>query len=501
MTAITRGSSRRPSPRESALQLSDPTLITVAVLTVLTLALRFSQIHQGLYGDEGFTDGDIFGRSFGSVLSDVHSGGENSPPLFFLLAWATAKLGDPTVWIRLPSIILGSATVPVVYLIGRETVGPRAGLVAGAVIALSPFSFYYGVEARPYASMAFFVAVSTWALLRAVAGSGARWWALYVVAAAAAAYCHYTCIFVLIVQSLWSLWVCRHRIWPPLISAVVAVALYIPWLPKLRGKELGVIAALEPLTAHNVITDLLRPIAGYPYAPLGAIPTRLGLGLLIALTVIGFAACAANAFGPTRVDRARGWPRRFWLLFALALATPVGMLVYSEAATDLWLARGLYASVPAAALLLGALLVAIPKPANIAAIVIVLGILAVGAFRAASPSWRRPPTRSLAAYVDRETAPSDPFAVISLFAGPGIDAQLRRSHRFATLANVWRLTTAGGKAVVALDELTAKALHIPIMPPPPAGFHLLAHRRFQSAVMPLDVGVYRRSRCGHSCAG
>src|SRR5262249_23633683 len=157
-------------------------------------------------------------------------------------------------------------TIPVVYVTGRETVGRIAGLVAAAAVALSPFSFYYGVEARPYATMAFFVALSTWALLRAVDTDDRRWWATYAVATAAAAYSHYTAIFVLVAQGAWSLWACRGRIRAPLIAGGLAVLLYVPWLPQLRGKSLFVIASLEPLTAHNVITDLMRPIAGYPYA-------------------------------------------------------------------------------------------------------------------------------------------------------------------------------------------------------------------------------------------
>ncbi|MFL5861279.1 MAG: glycosyltransferase family 39 protein [Solirubrobacteraceae bacterium] len=225
--------------------------LAVAALTLFALALRFSQIRQGLFGDEVWTYQDILGCSLGEVLTTVHTGGENSPPLFFVLAYATGKLGDPSVWIRLPSIVLGALTIPLVYLIGRETVGRAQGVLAAALLAFSPFSLFYGVEARPYATMAFFVALSTWALLRAVDGSGSRWWVLYVVGAVAAAYTHYTSIFVLVTQGLRSMWACRDRIRAPLISAAAVVAAYLPWLPELRGKQLAVIGALHPLSLHN----------------------------------------------------------------------------------------------------------------------------------------------------------------------------------------------------------------------------------------------------------
>ena len=91
-------------PRTSALPV-DGELLALVVLTALAFALRVSQVHQSLAGDEVFSYQDISGRGLGAVLTTVHAGGENSPPLFFLLAWAAAKLGDASVWLRLPSVL------------------------------------------------------------------------------------------------------------------------------------------------------------------------------------------------------------------------------------------------------------------------------------------------------------------------------------------------------------------------------------------------------------
>ena len=33
------------------------------------------------------------------------------------------KLGDPTVLIRLPSLVFGTATIPVIYLLGERVAG------------------------------------------------------------------------------------------------------------------------------------------------------------------------------------------------------------------------------------------------------------------------------------------------------------------------------------------------------------------------------------------
>ena len=68
----------------------------------------------------------------------------------------------------------------------RDTVGRVPGAIGAAVVAVSPFSLYYGVEARPYATLAFCCALSTYALVRAARTREVRWWGLYAVAAAAA---------------------------------------------------------------------------------------------------------------------------------------------------------------------------------------------------------------------------------------------------------------------------------------------------------------------------
>jgi 4-amino-4-deoxy-L-arabinose transferase-like glycosyltransferase len=137
-------------------------LPVVAALTVLALGLRLALDDQSVGSDELFTYGYTVDQSFSHVL-EVDN--ENNPPLFYLLAWLAAKAGDPTFAIRLPSVLLGAATVPVVYALGARTVGRAAGLVAAAIVAIAPFGLFYGTEARAYSALMFFTALSTLALV------------------------------------------------------------------------------------------------------------------------------------------------------------------------------------------------------------------------------------------------------------------------------------------------------------------------------------------------
>jgi mannosyltransferase len=463
-----------------------PEWLAVTALALFALALHLSQIHQSLLGDEGFTYQDLAGHSLWSVITTVHTGGENSPPLFFVLSWLTSKLGDPTVWLRLPSIVLSAATVPVIYALARETVGRAAGLVASALYAVSPFLLFYGVEARPYATMMFFVAISTLAVVKAVATRSLWWWALYTAAAAAAAYSHYTCIFVLAAQGVWSLWAARDRLGQPLGANLAIAVLYLPWLPHVRGKALAVIGQLEPLNLHNVLDDLVRASTGYPYAYPHQIPTYAGLA------VIGLCLGVGGFFLGRRQRRERGEATRsLWLLVALTLATPVGLYLYSTLATDLWLARGLSASLPAGAVLAGAVLAAPPRPLAVLVTAVTIAVLAIATITALEPRYERGPFRALAAYLDRTARPQDPVIYDTLVGPAVLDEQYRRPHAIVSgLAIAMQARAhalAHRRVFLVLDDTLARRWgnFTPVMP----GLRFSARKHFD-AVFPTDVVIY-----------
>jgi uncharacterized membrane protein len=68
--------------------------------------------------------------------------------------------------LRLPSAIFGSVSVLLVVLIATEVRSPRAGAVAGILMALSPLEVQFGQEARSYALVSCFVLLALWGLVR-----------------------------------------------------------------------------------------------------------------------------------------------------------------------------------------------------------------------------------------------------------------------------------------------------------------------------------------------
>ena len=102
--------------------------LLVGLLTLAALATRFAGIGQSLFGDELFTYADLAGRGVGAVVRHVADGGvEDNPPLFYVLAELSSRLGDPAVWLRLPSVVLSTLTVPVPVLVrARVTLQRKA---------------------------------------------------------------------------------------------------------------------------------------------------------------------------------------------------------------------------------------------------------------------------------------------------------------------------------------------------------------------------------------
>ena len=77
---------------------------------MVAFGLRLSAMGQSLYGDEVFAYQET-AHGLGTLFDNLgDKGAEVSPPLFFVLAWAARRLGEPTVLIRLPSLIFGTAS-------------------------------------------------------------------------------------------------------------------------------------------------------------------------------------------------------------------------------------------------------------------------------------------------------------------------------------------------------------------------------------------------------
>lgn len=399
-----RGSDARPDGRSDVLILC----LVVAVGALL----RLPSLGNSLFGDELSSYFIVTHHSFGGIvrLLDGHSV-DLTPPLYFLLSWLVERAGDSVLALRTVSFASGLAAIPLTYLVGLRTVGRRAALVGAAVMALSPFLVFYSTEARAYALVMALVLGSTLCLLKALESQRAGWWVGYALLMGAAMYTHYTSIFVLAAQFLWALALypkARLRLG---IAALGGAALFSPWIPALlrNSRSFGtkVFDVLEPFGASAVTHDTAHWALGHPYLALSEVPGTPGLVLIgVALAAGGLG--TALAFRGRRLDvRSPAW-----LAPVLALATPVGLVLYSVLRVDTWDMRNLISSWPGLALCLGAIVAGHRRLWRIAVPALVLGFL-WGAVQLLPADHERPQYDRAADFILAHGGRTDPVAVIT----------------------------------------------------------------------------------------
>ena len=459
-----------------------PAIIAVVGLTLLGALLRIGELGQSLYGDELWAYAAATSGGPGDVIDFVRSDQEITPPLFSLLAWLAAKLGDAETLIRLPSLLAGIALIPLIWLLGLRTVGRSAALVGAALATFSPFLAFYAVEARAYSLAMALVVASTLAMLLASERRSPAWWAAYAALSWAAMLSHYTAAFALIAQLLWLLWrrpECRFQ---AIVANAAAAIAYLPWVPSLlddvSSPSQDIIGSLAPFNFGNGTAFTGSWSIGHPAR---ALDDFWGAGLEIALFAgialgVGGAALAVRSHrrSPEALPRCGRGRDTLLLVAMLAVACPAGAALVSLLAADQFLPRNLAASWPAFSLLLAAILTAGPRPVRIAAPGIVIAVFAVGALRTTEPEWGRPDVGAAAAFIEANTGPGD-VILDTLFPGGGsglpiavtLDLEMAESFEKVTVAGPADVqagvaqATGGRVAVVGPPLLVAGAAQSP----------------------------------------
>jgi mannosyltransferase len=189
----------------------------LALVCVAGAVLRFATLDlQSLWYDEAVT-AQLLRMNLSGLLHAI-PGSESSPPLYYLLAWMwTHVFGTGEVGLRSLSALAGTATIPVVWALGRRLGGDRAGLIAAALVAVNPMLVWFSQEARAYGLLVLLAALATLLWLRALdaidaadreeqAGrASVRAAAGWSVVSALALATHYYAIFLVAPQALWLL--------------------------------------------------------------------------------------------------------------------------------------------------------------------------------------------------------------------------------------------------------------------------------------------------------
>lgn len=315
----------------------------LAGLVALGAALRFATLGvQSYHHDEVVTASRVLRVGFVHAM-DAVGFSESAPPLYYVFAWLWTQIAGTGPWgLRALSALAGVATIPVAYLIGCELRGRRTGFLAAALVAVNPMLIWYSQEARAYALLVFFCALSLLYCVRALRAGrdedgrfqDKRHLVLWGLFSALALATHYFAVFPLAAETLLLL---RRRgratlsgLWILLLTGAALVPLVVHQMSYRHTEWIGKFSLGHRVweTAATFLVGETGDIIGGPERPaLAFVP--------LALALAGFALLALR--GDRREKRVATVPLA---VAGLTIGVPL-LLAIVSATKDYFLARNL----------------------------------------------------------------------------------------------------------------------------------------------------------------
>lgn len=336
----------RPRPESRAATWFPWALLGVALVAVIPRASdasRYPLIFDEIYGV-------LLARTgFASMLHTLSL--DVDQPLNFIIVWAWRALGgEGAFWLKIPSMVWGTATVVLVGLFGRALFGAGAGILAALLLAVHPQAVHFSQQARFHAF--------EWMLLTGIAFLAWRWvhargarleGVAITLAAAAALWTDYFTLFPMSAIALWGAFTLRREprrvaLWLALFAG--AVLLYSPQIPTLISQ-----------IQRDIIGERLLP-------PMGVADVAEFLRKISWSATYAILPLLALAAWPLFARGHRAAAVMLWAVALIPIFVPWGL---SQAGAHLFITRQMLFTIPLFCLLLGAGVASLPwRPVAIA---------------------------------------------------------------------------------------------------------------------------------------
>lgn len=172
--------------------------------------------------------------SFGELIEkgvkiDAHPAG-----IHVMMYYWIKLFGATEIVVKLPFILMGIASIWLIYKIGKHWFNVSAGLVSAAFMATMQFSIMYSQIARPYISGLFVCLLMVWYWSQLIKNPEEKYWKNYVgfiLAAALCAYNHHFSLLFAALVGLTGIFVIQRKYL--LKYALAGIAIFILYLPHL----------------------------------------------------------------------------------------------------------------------------------------------------------------------------------------------------------------------------------------------------------------------------
>jgi mannosyltransferase len=169
--------------------------VWLGFLTMLAAALRMIGLNKGLWWDEVYFLIISVRHPLAEILTVFP--GDTQHPLYSVLAkLSVVTLGESAWTLRLPALLFGVASIPVLYFLVASVATRLEALLSAALLAVSYHHVWFSQNARGYSALAFFTLSATFFLLRGIETGRRGPYLAYGVAAALGVYTHLTMMFL-----------------------------------------------------------------------------------------------------------------------------------------------------------------------------------------------------------------------------------------------------------------------------------------------------------------
>jgi 4-amino-4-deoxy-L-arabinose transferase-like glycosyltransferase len=194
MSAIIQGRGK-----EATAAYSKSTVAIISLLTAVAAALRFAHLDQrGLSLDESITV--AIARLVWTDIRTVLTSREEGATLYHLLLHYWTRLGTSECFVRSLSALFGTATIVLLYMLGRRMFGTRAGLTAAALLAVNGYHIRYSQDAQSYSLVVLLAVLTSLLLVEAVQRGSYRTWNWYTGISVVSGYVHPIGVLVTLAQ-------------------------------------------------------------------------------------------------------------------------------------------------------------------------------------------------------------------------------------------------------------------------------------------------------------
>ena len=254
---------------------SRPHVIALLVIVVLGAVLRLV----GFF-DCPFTHDELSAvrrLQFDSFLDMIRDGVmlfEGHPAGVQSFLWFWSKIfGTSEIAIRLPFVLMGIACIPLMYLVTKIWFNRTAGIFAASIIAVSQYTIYYSILARPYVFGLFFVLLALVYWSRMIYEKDYSWKnvILFGVFASCCAYTHqFSMMVAFLIGIAGLLFQSRKSIVRYLLAALIALVLYVPHIPITiyQLTELKGVGGWLCAPTFEFVTQYVRYLAHFSYVVL-----------------------------------------------------------------------------------------------------------------------------------------------------------------------------------------------------------------------------------------